>query len=396
VPVLRLLRVPLLRWILPSLFAVLALKAGGVSPPAEAAPLPPSRIGNSADYQGYINGRFLILNMHGGLLHRSIDPAQENVRYAAWMNAGAIRIFATDSTQTSLDAADWLGNRIGDLAPSLRAYDVKLIVALVNNHEEVPGEPKNSVGMKDGYWQHLLPFFQGNWRGPYLDFSRRLISTVLNRGARDVILAWEYGNELNTQDDPPLILTFMEQMHQEIRRLDPITPIWSGTMGTHHLTRAWEYSLARRLYCEGPIDAYTLHTYDWLDPNRPGDMPIDRDLDYVVNYPCENGRRVPVVVEELGTSRELPGQYSADDELSRLDLETRLLRLVLSYDQVVGIGSWSSESPLTPITRHDNRRGLTSYGPGRDGSGSCYPSVNQPAGVRCRLETLLRSLPARP
>ena len=62
-------------------------------------PLPPSRIGTSADYQGFINGRFLILNMHGGMLHRSIDPVYENLRYAAWMNAGAIRMFATDSTQ---------------------------------------------------------------------------------------------------------------------------------------------------------------------------------------------------------------------------------------------------------------------------------------------------------
>jgi hypothetical protein len=163
------------------------------------------------------------------------------------MNAGAIRIFATDSTQRSTNDATWLGTRIADVAPALRANDIKLIVALVNNHQEVPGEPKNSVGMKDGYWQHLLPFFLGNWKGPYLDFSRDLISTVLNRGARDVILAWEYGNELNTQDDPPVVLDFMEQMHTEIRKLDTVTPIWPGTMGSHHLTPAWEYSLARRL-----------------------------------------------------------------------------------------------------------------------------------------------------
>jgi hypothetical protein len=387
-----------LRWSVPFVLALLVLVLGSSPVPADAMPFPPSRIGTSADYQGFINGRFLILNMHGGFLHPSIDPVQENIRYAAWMNAGAIRIFATDSTQRSVNDATWLGNRIADVAPLLRQYDVKLIVALVNNHQEVPGEPKNSTGMKDGYWQHLLPFFTGNWKGPYLDFSRNLISTVLNRGARDVILAWEYGNELNTQDDPPVVLDFMEQMHTEIRKLDPVTPIWPGTMGSHHLTPAWEYSLARRLYCEGPIDAYTLHTYDWIDSDHPGDMPINEDLNFVVNYPCANGRKLPVVIEELGTSRELPGVYSADDEEGRLNQEIYQLRTFLAYDQVVGIGSWSSESPLTPIWRHDNRRGLTSWGPNRDGSGSCYPGVplEQAGGYRCRLETILRNLPTPP
>ena len=127
-------------------------------------------------------------------------------------------------------------------------------------------------------------------------------------------------------------------------------------------------------------------------------MPIDWDLNYVVNQPCANGRRLPVVVEELGTSRELPGVYGPDDEQARLQQEIRQIRMVLGYDQVVGIGSWSSESPLTPNRRHDNRRGLTSYGPGRAGNGSCYPPVasSESAGARCQLETILRSLPARP
>jgi hypothetical protein len=392
----------LLRWLVPCVAALLVLVGGMPSVPADAAPLPPSRVGTAADYQGFVNGRFLILNMHGGLMHQQIDPVQENVRYAAWMNAGAIRIFATDSTQGSASEGDWVGNRIADLAPTLRAYDIKLIVALVNNHQEVPGEAKTSVGWKDGYWQHLLPFFTGNWRNAYLDFSRRIISTVVQRGARDVVLAWEYGNELHTPDDPPVVLNFFDQMHDEIRKLDAVTPIWPGTMGAGHLDQSHNVDtavqVARRLYCDSPIQAYTLHTYDWIDSNNGGDMPIDWDLNFVVPQPCANGRRLPVVVEELGTSRELPGHYTADDEAGRIDEEIHEIRMVLSYDQVVGIGAWSSESPLTPIRRHDNRRGLTSYGPRHDGDGSCYPAVaaTTTPGARCRLETILRNLPARP
>jgi hypothetical protein len=164
-------------------------------------------------------------------------------------------------------------------------------------------------------------------------------------------------------------------------------------MGSHHLTPSYDYSLARRLYCEGPIDAYTLHTYDWIDAYRPGDMPIDRDLNFVVNTPCANGRRLPVVVEELGTSRELPGYYGENDENARIEREIQQIRMVLGYDQVVGIGAWSAESPNTPVWRHDNRRGLTSYGPDRSGEGSCYAGGS---GARCRLETILRNLPTRP
>ena len=135
-----------LRWTVPLMLAVLVLSLGGSAAPAEAMPFPPSRIGTSADYQGFINGRFLILNMHGGFLHPSLDPVQENIRYAAWMNAGAIRIFATDSTQRSVNDGTWVGNRIADVAPTLRANDVKLIVALVNNHQEVPGRAEEQCG----------------------------------------------------------------------------------------------------------------------------------------------------------------------------------------------------------------------------------------------------------
>ena len=390
----------LFRRLVPLLFAVLLASISLIPPaPADATPVPPEFIGNSAEFRGFVNGKYLILNMHGGFSHPTVEPVEENIRYAAWMNAGAIRIFATDSAAQSAEYAEILGDRIADVAPALRANQIKLIVALVNNHQEVPGEDSSSVGWKDGYWQHLLPFFQVAWRGPYLDFSRRLIRTVRDRGALDVIQAWEYGNELHTQDDPPQLLRFMDQMAREIRELDPRTPIWPGTMGTGHLEPSDpSYAVARQLYCTAPIDAYTLHTYDWVSPRSPGDMAIDRDLSSVVTRPCANGRKLPVVVEELGTSRELPGLWTADEEWRRIEHEIFQIRTFMAYSRVVGIGAWSSESPLNARNnrRFDNRRGLTSFGPDRDGSGSCYPPAWQAPGARCRLETVLRNLPAMP
>ena len=222
---------------------------------------------------------------------------------------------------------------------------------------------------------------------------------MLDRGARDVIFAWELGNELHTPDDPPVVLRFVDDMATEIRRIDPYTPLFPGTMGTHHLhPGSANIGVAHRLYCEAPIDAYTLHAYDWLDQDRWGDMPIHWDLNSVVTRPCPNGRKLPVVVEELGTSRELPNAWGPDDEERRFEQELRQIRMVLRHDRVVGIGAWSSESPIVNRRRFDDRRGLTSYGPERDGSGSCYPPVadRTEPGVRCRLENVLRNLPAIP
>jgi hypothetical protein len=346
-----------------------------------------------------LNGRFLLLNMHGFLFQDDPRDYVENLAYARWMHAGVIRVFATDANRQQPWDGERVGNTIADLAPSLREYDVKLLVALVNNHQPVPGEKSDSVGMMDGYFQHLLPFYEGNWRGAYRTFLRDLISTVRDRGALDVIQAWELGNEIHTQQSPPVVMSFVKDAVAEIRRVDAKTPIYPGSMGVNHLD-PWhpESPIARWLYCEAPIDAYTLHAYDWVSRERQGDMPIDWDLDYITATPCPSGRELPVIVEELGASRELDGMYTAADETKRLAQELRQIRFVLDYPQVRGIGAWNGVSPrVVDKGYYDGRRGLTSYGPDDDGSGSCYDPTPLPSpGARCQLEEILRNLPALP
>lgn len=359
---------------------------------------PPSPLSRRSAPQP-LNGHFLLLNMHGLLFHEQARDFEENVAYARWMGAGVIRTFATDDNTLKPWSGLKLGNQIADAAPYFRAGGVKLLVVLVNNHRPVPGEVAESAGWVDGYHQLLLPFYTRNWRGAYLTFARELISTVRARGASDVIFAWELGNELHTQQTPPLIVPFISAMVEEIRRIDPVTPIYPGTMGVNHL-EPWNVrsEVARWLYCEAPVDAYTLHAYDWVSRERQGDMPIEWDLDYTTYAPCPNGRRLPVIVEELGASRALAGRYSADEVDRRLEQEFRQMRFVLGYNQVKGIGVWSSESPrVVDRTFYDNRRGLTSYGPKADGGGSCYDPRPLPTpGARCQLEQALRNLPALP
>ncbi len=310
-----------------------------------------------------------------------------------------IRVFATDNNTLKPWDGRRLGNHIADTAPVLRAGGVRLLVALVNNHQPVPGEVAESTGWVDGYEQLLLPFYTRNWRGAYLSFARELISTVQARGALDVIYAWELGNELHTPQDPPALIPFITGAVQEIRGLDAVTPIFPGTMGVNHL-EPWNVrsEVARWLYCQAPVDAYTLHAYDWISRDRQGDMPIEWDLDYTTSAPCENGRRLPVIVEELGTSRALAGSYAIGEPSLRLEQEMRQIRFVLSFNQVKGLGVWSAESPqVVDRIYYDSRRGLTSYGNDGLGGGSCYAALPliEP-GPRCQLEQVIRALPTLP
>ncbi len=351
----------------------------------------PSRISS-------MNGRFLLLNMHGMLFHDDQADIPEDIAYAKWMGAGVIRTMATDNNSGKTWSGGAVGDRIADIAPSLRAAGVKLIVALVNNHKAVPGELPESAGWMDGYHQLLLPFYTDNWRGAYLAFARELISTVRARGAQDVVFAWEVGNELHTPQEVKAIVPFMKSAVAEIRKLDADTPILPGTMGAWHL-QPWvpTSEIARWLYCEAPFDAYTLHAYDWVNWDRQGDMPISFDFDNILK-PCQNGRRLPVIVEELGTSRQLAGVYAAGQEEKRLIQERNQIRFVLNYPNVIGIGAWSAESPkVRERTFFDNQRGLTSYGADAQGGGSCYdPTPMSSPGVRCQLEQMLRALPSIP
>jgi hypothetical protein len=340
-----------------------------------------------------LNGGYLLLNMHGMLFHPDTRDIGEDLSYARWLGGGIVRVFATDSSGIRKWDGTRVGTRIGEIAPMLRASHLRLIVALVNNHEAVPGEASGSVGWMDNYIQLLLPFYTTTWRGAYYQFAHDLISTVEANNATDVVYAWELGNELHTPAQPEALMPFVTQASAYVRQLDPNTPVFPGTMGANHVEPDRPNSaIARWLYCDAPVDAYTLHAYDWVSRQRPGDMPINWDLDNIVSQPCDNGRRLPVIVEELGTSRALPGVYTADDEAGRLQQEQRQIAFVRGFPQVIGFGVWNAESPrLVDRTFVDTRRGLTSYGSGSPGGGSCYdPRPDPQPGVRCQLENVLR------
>ena len=160
----------------------------------------------------------------------------------------------------------------------------------------------------DNYIQLLLPFYTTNWRGAYYQFVHDLITTVESNNDQDVIEAWELGNELHTPAQPEALIPFVSQDAAYVRQLDPVTPIFPGTMGANHVEPGQPNSaIARWLYCQAPVDAYTLHAYDWVSRQRPGDMPINWDLDNIVSQPCDNGRKLPGDHRGTGHFARTPG-----------------------------------------------------------------------------------------
>ncbi|MFN0070669.1 MAG: hypothetical protein ACKVVP_04165 [Chloroflexota bacterium] len=372
-----------------------AVRASGID--VHVATRSPGQNPNLAP-RNFANGQSLILNMHALLFHERPADVRENLEYAAWLNAGVVRVFSTDKIGHLNLTGREIGERIVEMAPLLRQHRLKLIVALMDQYREVPGDTSAPLGWMHGYRQLMLPFYSSTWRGSYREFLSEIILTVKQHGALDVIWAWELGNEIHTQENPSMILRFIDDVTIEIRRIDGVTPILPGTMGGGILDPGNSDSpIARHLFCEAPIHAYTLHTFDWWDDTGGGDVPIQWDLQHTTRMTCENGRALPVIVEELGTSRELPGVYRADEPWARLDVELRQIRRVLSYPSVSAIGVWSAESPHVSSVRHDLFRGLTSHQNDDGSSGSCYrPNPGSRPGTRCELELALRALPRLP
>src|SRR5262249_52038945 len=153
--------------------------------------------------------------------------------------------------------------RIADIAPMLRSANLRLIVAFVNNHQPVPGEAPGSNGWMDNYMQLLLPFYTTTWRGAYLQFVHDLLTTGELHDARDVIFAWALGNDVHAPRQADALVPFIEQDVAEVRELDAVAPILPGTMRANHVEPGDDHSsIAHWLYCDAPIDAYTLHAYD--------------------------------------------------------------------------------------------------------------------------------------
>jgi hypothetical protein len=343
----------------------------------------------------FLNGKFILANHHGLLFVPYPEVFIPDINYAKFLNAGVIRVFATDVNLANFWPKDhWtgenVGKRIAEFAPLIRANGLKLVVALVNNHCPVPGENEKAFGSFDGYTQLTEDFYANFWKGAYSQFVRELITTVTKLKALDTIFAWEIGNELHTPYHPPLFVDFFKGAVKLIRSVDPKTKIAPGTMGINHLDPGKTNSkmgLEFYQYLQKIGSFVTLHDYNRILDDQGntifnGDMPIQWDLDLIAR--C--GLRLPYVVEELGYQQSLPPYWEKDQVEKKFDYEMRAIRSLLQ-NQVWGIGPWAAN--LDPKWG-DGSRGPTSY-PGR----SIYTNW-QSDDWRAKVEKIYQNLPSPP
>lgn len=342
---------------------------------------------NSIKYH-FLNGGCLIANNHE-LLFLPLDAVPPAIGYASNLGAKVIRVFCTDASfdyhflggpVKDQNAPEIIGQRVGEriaqIAPWLRGTGIKLIAALANNHRPVPGEKPEAFVFFDKYDQLSEAFYTTLWQDAYARYANAIIRTVVNLGAKDVIFAWEPVNEGHTPYNPPVFLNFFKEVVGFIRAIDNQTMIAPGTMGINHLEPGRPDSPAglefyRYLHRMGNT-FITLHAYDLRFSNgqvtSAGDMPIHWDMDLLNAHPEID---LPIIVEEIGTSREA---YSNQDE--RLEAELETIRYLLDKG-AWGFGPWSATNQAK---YGDTRRGPTSFDDG----------------LREKLEQAYKNLPRRP
>lgn len=354
------------------------------------------------DYR-FLNGGCLIANHHEFLF--TDEFFWDQLIYHQIMGAKVIRAFATDANKLTPDLCNGadVGGRIVKIAPALRETGIKLIVPFTNNHCPVPGDGKYAGNLPQigdptrTYYEITEPWFEGGFRENYLPFVKDLITTVQQNNALDVIFAWEPGNELHTPHHPEKLLSFYQEATAFIKNLDPETMIASGTMGVNHIDPFYRFSeVCRDIYELESFDILTLHTYDlileWSDLTgnfdrvaSNGDMPIQWDFQFIKAI----GLNKPVIMEEIGSTINLPPHWNEGDELSKLVYEARMIDFALR-NGVIGWGPWSLTTQGERIG--DGRRGPNSY-PGKSLFETNGEFTDSP---RARIEEVYRCLSQPP
>lgn len=340
----------------------------------------------------FLNGGCLLLNHHELLFLPDLGIIGRDIGYCSFLGAGVIRVFATDSNFGFEWTGEKVGRRIGEIAPLLRAYGVKLIVALVNNHRPVPGEEKEAFGFFDGYDQLTQAFYEGIWKNSYKRYVLEIIQTVKNLRCSDVIFAWEPVNEGHTPKKPEVFLKFFREITGFILSLDGRTLVGPGTMGIHHLD-PWQpnskVGLEFYSYLKTIGSFITLHAYDLVVDEEgkvveSGDMPVHWDFELLARNPRIN---IPVIVEEIGTSRKNRFWGEGQQNL-RYQYEVRAVEYFLQHG-AVGFGPWSG---CVDTKWGDSWRGISSFGSGEDSIFLNWQSQS----LRANLEKVYMGLPRLP
>ncbi len=176
-----------------------------------------------------------------------------------------IRVFAPNDQITNAEAS----RRLGVFIDKAKIYNISVIVAFINYYDAGGFKPQGAQKYYTDSWNGIPllggEFFTGGYKNEYLDFVKTAVSENKDRTN---IYAWQPGNELRYDKDPPVFISFMQDVTSTIRSLDPEHRISTGMIKAAHtgLTPS-------ELYPNLPnIDVITVHGYDG---DRSGEVDVD-------------------------------------------------------------------------------------------------------------------------
>ncbi|GAA4840676.1 hypothetical protein GCM10023201_33450 [Actinomycetospora corticicola] len=241
-----------------------AMNASAARPPA-----PPSFIGRNGT-QLVLEGkpyRFTGFNSYVmlgcGDPDEKLTPEARDAFFAGLQPLSVVRVFMLPGTSTADTDA---------LVAAAAAHDVRLVVALTDDHANCGDTKKDEA------------FYAGGYRGAYLDWVR----TIVPRYRDSVTIGmWELVNEPGTRNID-VLRAFFDDAGGLVHQLDPNHLLSAGTSLPDGLGGADGFL---RLMSSPAIDVVSMHEYDSVSDVSP-------HLDDVLDVAKDVGK--PILVGEWG------------------------------------------------------------------------------------------------
>ncbi|MDP3988306.1 MAG: cellulase family glycosylhydrolase [Candidatus Levybacteria bacterium] len=195
------------------------------------------------------------------------------------MGGTIIRIFAANNKVPDDEAA----KRLDAFLTKASLYNISVIAVLTDFYNS-GSNPQGTDNYYTDNWNGIgllnFDFFNGGYKDRYETFVKTVINYNKNHSN---IYAWEPGNELKYDKSPQTFVSFMKDITDTIKSLDPNHPVATGMLNAGHTALSPD-----ALYGQLPsVDIISIHPYN-------GDHGGEADILWAKS----NGK--PVVAEEFG------------------------------------------------------------------------------------------------
>lgn len=266
-------------------------------------------VGNRFEIDGH-EFKFVGFNIRG-LAHygfndflplSTVAQRTEVLAEAQAVGSRVIRIFLAYFTLSDAE----LVSRLRIVLDNAVTYQQRVIVCFTDHFESVklqhwsffqdPPEYRTYLYI-DKHWNKVLnpDFYARLYRGPFLDYVRKVVTAFKNHPA---VFAWELTNEGSNYPDHEGFINFCNDMVKEIRAIDPNHMITAGIVSIPVIQFKNEAGNDKPARFYENLDFVTIHDYDTISV---ADLDLARRLNkpLVIEEAGRNGRRAEFFRENM-------------------------------------------------------------------------------------------------